>query len=113
MISEAANNWLATGERGTSSDTIFSHLTGINVMGKWGMRTPSDPADLMRCRKLLAAVPEFRERFKEMATVSPLWASLVKEWDALCALMDEEAPDWNKGRGSAPKTYQRMKQLGC
>lgn len=68
---------------------------------------------IMRCRKLLAAVPEFRPRLGEMASVSPVWAVLVQEWDALCALMDEEAPEWNMGRGSAPKTYNRMKEIGC
>jgi hypothetical protein len=113
VISEAANNWLSTGERGISSEAIFSHLTGVNVVGGWGKCPPSDPSDLVRCRKLLDAVPEFRARLNEMAAVSDTWAALVNEWDSLCDLMDAEAPEWRDGRGSCPRTYERMKALGC
>lgn len=74
---------------------------------------PHDPDDFARCRKLLEAVPELAPRLNEMKAASSVWASLVEAWDELCRLMDEEAPEWREGKGSSPKTYARMKALGC
>lgn len=114
FLSDAAIQWLALGERGVSSEAIFAKLTGIPVRDyRWLNTHPHDPDDLYRCRKLLEAVPEFRARLSEMATVSPVWAALVEHWDELCTLMDLEAPDWRMRGTWAPNTYQRMKILGC
>jgi hypothetical protein len=105
-------NWLACGARGISSNTMVTHLCGINAMGAWGSRDhPHDPDDLSRCRKLLAAVPLLVPLLPRMASCSPEWAALVTHWDELCALMDEESPRWSDGIGSAPKTYRRMREL--
>ena len=75
------------------------------------MSAPADPADLAGCRKLLDAVPEFKARLNEMASASERWGRLITEWDSLCALMDKEAPEWNKAHGTAPETYARMREL--
>ena len=105
-IPDTAIAWLRNGERGSSSEVIFEHLTGIPIRG-WGWKfPPADPSDLERCRRLLDAVPEFSARLPEMAQVSPQWAALVVNWDELCALMDEEAPS-----GQCPRTYERMIRL--
>lgn len=113
-LSEAATRWLATGERGLSSETIFEHLTGAPVLKdhwrEYGPHTPSDPADLRRCRLLLEQVPELVPLFHKMSTVSKEWAALVREWANLCTTMDAETPDWRTGGGSAPKTYELIKQ---
>jgi len=86
-ISDAANLWLGIGERGISSETIFSHLTGVHVLnGMWRFDGPHDFSDWRRCEMLLQAVPEFRDRFAEMKTVSPLWARLVDEWPSLAEM---------------------------
>lgn len=106
-----AADWLRTGERGISSEAIFSHLSGIPVSGRWGLRAPQDPSDLRRCRLLLEAVPAFRAELHRMAEVSEEWTALVERWDELCATMDEEAPEWREGRGSAPETYALMRAL--
>lgn len=116
-LSMQATLWLASGERGLSSETIFQHLTGIKVMkGHWESRypiTPSDPADLRRCRLLLEQVPELEPQFRErMASASKEWTALVREWDAICETMDKEAPEWRTKGQSAPKTYQAMKAIG-
>lgn len=115
-LSEAATRWLASGERGLSSETIFQHLTGIQVLkGSWQDRfpfTPSDPADLRRCRLLLESVPELVPLFHKMSTASNEWAALVKNWANLCTTMDAETPNWRTGGGSAPKTYEAMKAIG-
>lgn len=48
MLSEAAKKWLESGERGLSSETLFGHLTGIPLVGRWGPHHPADPSDLRR-----------------------------------------------------------------
>lgn len=107
MIPENLNNWLASGNRGISSEAIASYLTGINfVSGHWFSNHPHDPSDFKRCMDLLEAVPEFRPRLKEMAEVSPIWAELVENWDELEKLYKEEAPT-----GKAPKLYDRMQEI--
>jgi len=110
-LSADAQEWLATGRQGTSSQTIFQRLTGTRLTQRESH--PSDPDDFGRCRRLLDQVPEFRQRLGEMSDVSPIWSKLVAEWDELCVLMDKEAPDWRDGKGSAAKTYARMEEIGC
>lgn len=107
-LSPDAREWLATGRQGTSSMTIFSRMTGKTVGEE---DHPHDTGDFGRCRRLLEAVPEFRARLHEMASVSLVWAELVECWDELCALMDEEAPNWRCGEGSTPETYVRIKAI--
>lgn len=111
-MQENLMRWLASGERGISSNTMVTHLTGINVRGCYGFRNePSDPDDLARCRKLLEQVPELQPLFTRMATCSGPWSELVANWQELCDLMDSESPSWREGRGSAPKVYKRMQEL--
>ncbi|MBB3017613.1 hypothetical protein FHR70_000653 [Microvirga lupini] len=110
-LSQNAIMWLATGERGTSSETLFTLTTGHDCTGDWGYSHPHDPDDLSRCRKLLDQCPELVSCLPRVAAAGPEWAALVPRWDELCALMDEESPDWREGRGSAPKTYALMKSI--
>jgi hypothetical protein len=51
-----------------------------------------------------------------MKSASPAWARLVDEWDALVALMEEEAPGaiddpYPSGSAAAPRAYLRMKEI--
>lgn len=110
-LSPEATAWLACGERGVSSNTIFEHLTGISAVGEWGGSHPRDPSDFGRCRLLLERVPELVPLLPRMAEVSPVWAALVAGWDSLCATMDAECPNWRSGRGSALKTYKMMQKI--
>lgn len=111
-LSPEATAWLADGERGVSSNTMFEYLTGISAVGKWGGSHPRDPGDFRRCRLLLERVPELVPLLPRMAEVSPVWAALVAGWDSLCATMDAECPYWRTGRGgSAPKTYEMMRAI--
>lgn len=91
MISQAANDWLKRGERGISSETIFSKMTGIDLVSPG--HHPSDPSDFRRCEMLLRAVPEFRERLDEMKAVSPVWQKLVERWQEIVTLMESEVPN--------------------
>jgi hypothetical protein len=109
-----ADEWLREGERGISSEAIFSHLTGVRVLGRhWQLTPPADPDDFRRCRQLLEAVPAFRTELPRMAELGPQWAAIVGHWEELCALMDSEAPGWRDPAvtGRAPLTYARMRQI--
>lgn len=107
-LSEQAQKWLLSGERGLSSETMFAVFSGGEVDDD--PSHPHDPDDLRRCRMLLEQVPEFAPRIGEMAAVSHEWARLVAMWDVLCKTMDAEC-DWRNGKGSARKTYAMMKHL--
>lgn len=108
--SEAAIKWLAGGERGVSSNAIFTRLTGIDATDGWGDRHdyPHDPADFRRCQLLLEQVPELQILFPRMAHASGAWKNLVEAWPAIIAAMDEETPGWREGRtdARASKAYQ-------
>ena len=113
-ISDAAVRWLAGGERGISSNYIFTRLTGINAMDGWDTERdcyPHDPADFRRCQLLLEQVPEFQHWFKDMRAASPVWGRLVEAWPAIIAAMDEETPGWRDGktRQKATKAYNLIK----
>lgn len=87
--------WLACGNRGVSSNTMFGILTGTDVLDGWPSCHPKDAADFWRCRKLLDAVPALAPLLSRMTPVSPQWAALVRSWGDICVAMDLElAPDW-------------------
>lgn len=114
-VSNELVQWLASGERGLSSNQMVEHLTGMPAVGKsWGRYRPHypiDPDDLRRCRLLLEQVPLLALRLPQMATCSAVWAALVDHWDELCQTMDAECPKWRDRGGSAPRTFKRMQEL--
>ncbi len=69
--------WALTGETGSSSECIAAHLLGLKHNGSY----PHDGADFGRCEGLLNAVPSFRDRLPEMASVNAYWAALVPRWN--------------------------------
>lgn len=101
--------WLNGHDVGTSSLTIFSVLSAAHGAYALARRDPSppwDPADFGRCHRLLLIVPEWRPQLHRVAAIYPQWAPLVREWDGLTALFQEEEPT-----GRAPKLYVWMKYL--
>ena len=110
-ITDGMIQWLANGRRGVSSETIFTHLTGVDARGSYPLDYPHDPSDLMRCERLLRQCPELRAKMHRMGELSPVWQQLVAEWDSLVALVINEAPSWMDGKGSAPKAYKRMREI--
>jgi hypothetical protein len=111
LVADNLVKWLANGRRGTSSNTIVQHLTGIPTTRYGETDYPHDPDDLSRCRLLLEEVPELQPEFHRMATLSSVWAELVNDWQRLCDLMDSEAPQWREGKGNAPNTLAFMRVL--
>ena len=96
-------NWLMSGDTGTSSLTIYSVMTG-HASDRHDV--PYDPADFGRCYRLLKRHPEFRSRMGEVADKYPKWQGLVDAWSELTALYEEELPS-----GKAPKLYARIQTL--
>lgn len=111
QLSPNAIMWLAIGNRGLSSETLFSLATGVDLTQDDGYNHPHDPSDLGRCRQLLERCPELVGNLPRVAAAGPEWAALIPRWDELCALMDEESPEWREGKGKAPKTYALMKEI--
>jgi len=107
--------WLVDGERGESSNALFTRLSGINAVMEHGDRTahPFDPADFRRCHLMLQAVPSLGRRLHEAKDLSPTWAALIGQWERLCKLFDEEAPDWRERNShwKAPRLYDEMQSI--
>ena len=106
--------WLASGERGISSNAMVSQITGRPVGRRFaGGDHPYDPSDFRRCEQMLRQVPLARLYLSAMRERSPKWAALADAWDELVALLESEVPGIFAGgqRGKAPKTYARMREL--
>ncbi len=110
-------HWLASGERGISSEAIVSQLTGCAVGNghRHGSDHPYDPADFRRCELLLRASPLARLVFPSlMPSRSETWARMVERWDELVSLIESEVPgafDRIPPGSSSPKAYALMRQL--
>lgn len=110
-LSDAEIRWLANGKRGTSSETLFTVLTGVKCLEASEMSHPLDPSDFMRCRLLLEACPELRACLDDVHEVSPEWRGPVLHWAELEVLVDSEIPLWRSSQGDAPRTYDRMRAI--
>lgn len=109
-LSAEAVKWLASGERGMSSEAIFERMTGMPVGSSFGGRrgwAPADPDDLRRCLLLLDAVPEWKTRIAEMADVNRHWRALVAIWPVLVETFEREM---RTTAPNAPITYALMRQ---
>lgn len=105
---QKALQWIVGGDTGISSETLWATMMGVKR--DWPSY-PHDPSDIGRCFRLLKLIPSWKKRLGEMRRLGPCWRVLVKHWDELEKMMDEEVGiDWSKGR-SAPKTYERMCEL--
>src|SRR5690554_43536 len=71
FIPESAQEWLLTGDRGISSETIFGAITGLVINRR--KYPPADPADFYRCYKLINAVPEWKSELHKVAELSKTW----------------------------------------
>lgn len=98
--------WLASGDTGTSSLTIWAVMTGWSMPDGRDPSIPHDPDDFGRCHRLLEAFPQWRGRLPEVAAKHPEWTGLVAAWDELTALYIEELPT-----GRAPRCYARMREV--
>lgn len=110
-LSDDAMKWLEFGERGSSSEAMFSRITGIMLDGETNTDHPLDGDDFRRCRLLLEAVPEFQAKLSLMKDVSTQWHSLVNSWQELCDVMDAEAPLWRDRKGTSRNVNDKMAEF--
>lgn len=107
-------HWLASGDTGTSSKAIMLWLSAREKRSVWGASTPSDPADLGRCLRLLERIPEWKARMPEMAAAGGYWPTFARRWDEMADSMIEECGGKVPGHRehfSCPRTYELMKQV--
>lgn len=98
--------WLDHGERGVSSKTIFSVLSGNEILPRPQWCHPCDPDDFRRCHRLLETVPEWRNKLHLMKDVSTPWSNLVDNWGKLTDMLK----DLMSGKKS-PDMYNLMQSL--
>jgi len=90
-ITPALIQWLANGQRGMSSNVIFTHMTGIDADQFDKTFHPRDPADMRRCLKLLDIGGEtWRAQIPTLATISAGWAKVVERW----AILEDITRKW-------------------
>jgi len=77
---EKAMWWIANGEKGMSSETMWNCLIGN---ADYRISHPYDPDDFKRCWKLLEAVPEWKKDLHKLKPLSSAWSNLVDNWDKL------------------------------
>ena len=110
------NNWLKFGDRGISSEKIFSVLTGITILkdswDKFGTH-PSDPSDFNRCSKLVKSIPELKTKLYKMKKESVVWAKIIDNWDKLEKMLEETVRQEQATGKNDGKMYKFMKSLGC
>ena len=108
VLSAGAVQWLAHGDRGTSSETIFTVLTGLELLDEDEMFHPIDGGDFRRCCLLLDSCPELATRFDAMRSVSPEWNALVCAWYSIFSVMADENPHWRDRVGVLVRTSERI-----
>jgi hypothetical protein len=107
-LSAAAQMWIATGERCRSSETLFTYLSGVDVLGDHGDTFPMDLADLRRCRLVIEQCPELWVKKKRLGYIGKEWAELVSFWDDLCMMHDLESPEWRTKPSAARRTKKMI-----
>lgn len=89
---ERALWWIANGERGLSSETMWNCFMGSK---NFVVNYPYDPDDFKRCYKLLNTVPEWKTRMHELKSLCPQWNNLVNNWDKLTEMFEKNVrEDW-------------------
>jgi len=78
--------WIANGERGLSSETMWNCLIG-NL--DYPIHHPYDPDDFGRCHKLLQTIPEWKNELYRLCKLSAEWNNLVINWDKLTEMYEK------------------------
>lgn len=85
-VEEKARWWMANGERGMSSETMWNCFMS---KGNFPIKHPWDSDDFSRCHKLLQAVPEFKKSMDQLRPLSDVWNRLVDNWDKLTEMYEQ------------------------
>lgn len=111
VLHDQVMEWLAFGERGSSSETMAFTFLGRGAP-RWSS-APSDPDDLRRCLLLLQAAPEARKHMDKLRSLSKTWERLVDRWDDLeGTFLSETGGTLKPPFGTrCHKTYSLMKEI--
>ncbi len=93
-IKDKAMWWLANGERGLSSMTMWNCFMAKK---RFSVKHPSDPDDFSRAYKLLQAIPEWKAKryMDKLKGLSIPWKNLVDNWDTLTSMFElNRKDDW-------------------
>jgi hypothetical protein len=91
-LQERALWWIANGETGSSSKTMWNCFMGA---ANFEINHPYDPDDFKRCYKLLKAVPEWNTHLYKLKPLSRQWSNLVDNWDKLTEMYElNEKEGW-------------------
>tara|TARA_B100002019_G_C20940242_1_gene436463 strand:- start:41 stop:523 length:483 start_codon:yes stop_codon:yes gene_type:complete len=83
------DKWLKSDEVGLSSKYLAKVLSQRNDFNA-EYAVPYDPSDFQRCRKMLDAAPELKERLYLISDVSEVWKGLFEDWNKICDSIDNE-----------------------
>lgn len=85
-------DWLASGDTGISSETMFSAITGIPVSR---YDVPKDIADIGRCVRMLRKLPDLRTQLHKVIEKHKEWMPYIDCWRELESRYDE-CQGWDK-----------------
>ena len=95
-VKERAMWWIANGEHGMSSETMWNCFMKNKA---FPINHPYDPDDFSRCYKLLEAIPEWKTELHKLKQLSGEWSSLVDNWDKLTEMFEENIKtDWKNSK---------------
>jgi hypothetical protein len=81
--------WLQTDEVGMSS-LFLAHRLSESPLAICEYAHPYDIDDFMRCRRMLEAIPELKQKLGGVSNESKIWSGLVKDWEAICQFIDDD-----------------------
>jgi hypothetical protein len=85
-------NWLQSEKHDNASLTLYSVLSGNQVINTMEYASPDDVASFSHCSELLTAAPQWRKRLGEMKKVSKQWSVVVAHWNKVTALYETFPP---------------------
>ena len=85
--------WLISEDTGISSLTIFTVMTGRDVVRNFSKAAPRDFWDFGRCYRLLQRFPHWQARLAEVGAVCPEWAPIAGDWDRLVSFYEADQRD--------------------
>lgn len=94
-LSARAIDWLATGERGTAVNALFSRLTGVDACNVTDKAVhPWNVPEFKQCQLLLDSCPELSGRLLLAKSISPIWSALVDNWQLILGTLEDEDTNW-------------------
>lgn len=72
--------WIVDVSPGAAAETM-AHWLAFGLRRRRGIAYPETYADMSQCLSLFKHAPELEKDFSKMASLSPEWSIIVKNWD--------------------------------